>query len=65
MLYPSVDNLLTKVNSKYRLVHATSKRAKMLSEGAEPLVEDYVSKKEIGIALEEINENLVIVKQEA
>jgi len=62
MLYPSVDKLLTKVNSKYRLVHAVSMRAKMLTEGNEPLVEDHKSNKEIGIALEEINEDLVIVK---
>jgi len=63
MLYPSVDKLLTKVNSKYRLVHAISKRAHMIQDGDEILVEDFKSAKEIGIALEEINEDLVIVKQ--
>jgi DNA-directed RNA polymerase subunit omega len=58
-----VDKLLTKVNSKYRLVHAISKRAHMISEGDAPLLDDYKSAKEIGIALEEIYNDLVKLKQ--
>ena len=51
--YPSIDNLLTKIDSKYKLAYASAKRAKIIKE------EDYVSidakcSKPVGIALEEI-----------
>ncbi|MDP9728427.1 DNA-directed RNA polymerase subunit omega [Alicyclobacillus tolerans] len=32
MLYPSIDKLLTKVDSKYALVVATAKRARKLQD---------------------------------
>ena len=34
---PSVTDLLTKVNNRFELVIATSKRARQLSEGEEPM----------------------------
>jgi len=51
--YPSIDDLLTKIDSKYKLAYASSKRAKIIKE------EEYVSvdpkcSKPVGVALEEI-----------
>lgn len=51
--YPSIDNLLTKIDSKYKLAYASAKRAKIIKE------EEYVSvtpksSKPVGVALEEI-----------
>ena len=40
--YPSIDNLLTKIDSKYKLAYASAKRAKILKE------DDYTS---IGISI--------------
>lgn len=61
MIYPSIDNLLKKIESKFLLVNLVSKRAKEMREtGHYQMKEkDYHSKKEIGRALEEINENLI------
>ena len=51
--YPSIDDLLTQIDSKYKLAYASSKRAKIIKE------EEYVSvdpkcSKPVGQALEEI-----------
>lgn len=55
MLYPSIDSLLTKIDSKYSLVTIASKRARKLQLNEEaPLYEKYVSHKFVGKALEEI-----------
>jgi len=56
--YPSIDKLLTKIDSKYKLAYASAKRAKIIKE------EEYVSidpicSKPVGIALEEILEGKV------
>lgn len=56
--YPSIDNLLTKIDSKYKLAYASAKRAKIIKE------EEYTSivpksSKPVGIALEEILEGKV------
>lgn len=53
MRYPSIDDLLEVVDSKYKLVIASSKRAKEISDGANLLVktECYLP---VGQALEEI-----------
>lgn len=53
MIYPSIDELMTKVDSKYTLVVAAAKRARMLNEEHPPLVKSN-STKEVSIALEEI-----------
>lgn len=53
MIYPSIDVLITKVDSKYTLVIAAAKRARMLNEGAPRLlVSDSI--KDVSVALEEI-----------
>lgn len=60
MLYPPIDSLLEKIDSKYSLVSVASKRARaMKAEHLEPLVEDAQSHKNVGKALEEINEGLL------
>ncbi len=51
--YPSIDALLEKIPSKYKLVYAASKVARVLEE-ANVEVEDASSEKNIGVALEEI-----------
>lgn len=63
MRYPSIDKLLDKVDSKYKLVYAASKVARILEE--EKLeVEDAKCVKSIGIALEEIIDGKVKVEFE-
>ncbi|WP_216828040.1 DNA-directed RNA polymerase subunit omega [Alkalihalobacterium elongatum] len=56
MLYPSIDSLLDKLDSKYTLVTVSSKRAREIKEDAKrgPLVVKPVSHKPVGVALEEI-----------
>lgn len=50
---PSLDHLLTKVDSKYTLVVATAKRGRQLMDGAEPMVES-TSNKPVSISLQEL-----------
>ena len=67
MLYPSIDKLLTVVDSKYMLVHVASKRSKQMLEynHFQMKEEDYQNKKEIGRALEEVDNGMVtIIKKE-
>jgi DNA-directed RNA polymerase subunit omega len=54
MLYPSIDDLANKTESKYLLVAAAAKRARTLRDEGNPLVENPKSHKFVGIALEEI-----------
>lgn len=63
MLYPSIDKILTKVDSKYLLVHVISQRSKQMLEHNhfQMKEEDYQNKKELGRALEEIEHDLVKV----
>ncbi len=51
--YPSIDNLLTKIDSKYKLAYAAAKRAKIIKE-EEYVAVDPKCSKPVGIALEEI-----------
>ena len=64
MLYPSIDKLLNIVDSKYILVHASSKRCKQMLENRhyQMKMSDYVNKKELGRALEEIEKCLVKIQ---
>jgi DNA-directed RNA polymerase subunit omega len=54
MLYPSIDKLLDKVDSKYSLVVAAAKRARMLRDGAKTEIIHQASHKNVGLALEEL-----------
>lgn len=58
MIYPSLDSLLKKVDSKYTLVVMTSRRARELVAGERPMV-SCESNKAVTIALEEIAANRV------
>jgi DNA-directed RNA polymerase subunit omega len=58
MINPSIVDLLKKVNSRYTLVTMTSKRARQLIEGKEPLM-DIDSTKPVTIAINEINDGLL------
>ena len=66
MIYPSIDKLLNVVDSKYRLVHLAALRSDDIRENnnLQKNEEDYVSKKNIGRALEEVADNLIIIKQQ-
>lgn len=64
MIYPSIDALLQKIPSKYLLVNIASKRARKMDEtGYFQMKEsEYKSSKNIGKALEEINNGLIHIK---
>lgn len=59
MLFPSIDELMKKVDSKYTLVAAASKRARMLSGGTESELIRPTSYKNVGVALEEIYHDMI------
>jgi DNA-directed RNA polymerase subunit omega len=53
MIYPSIDKLLTKVDSKYTLVIAAAKRGRQLRNGSKKTIEKTYSK-DVSTALHEI-----------
>ncbi|QKG84684.1 DNA-directed RNA polymerase subunit omega [Kroppenstedtia pulmonis] len=59
MLYPSIDRLMSKADSKYTLVILAAKRARHLLDGATPELEAR-SNKNVGVALEEIAQDLLV-----
>lgn len=59
MLYPSIDEMMTKVDSKYSLVVAAARRARQLREGGKTDVKLPKSHKFVGVALEEIYEDRI------
>ena len=64
MLEPSIDSLQEKVNSKYVLVTLAAKRARQLLETKKPLIDNPKSKKYVGIALEEIDAEKILIKED-
>lgn len=54
MLYPSIDELLEKVPSKYSLIILASKRAHEIRMYDNGDLEEYQSVKAVGQALEEV-----------
>ncbi|WP_010649405.1 DNA-directed RNA polymerase subunit omega [Oceanobacillus massiliensis] len=54
MLEPSIDALQEKIKSKYTLVTLSSRRARILSETDDLMIEHPKSHKYVGKALEEI-----------
>lgn len=58
MIYPSLDVLVTKVDSKYTLVVLAAKRAREIMDGANTLV-DSKSNKQVTIALEEVAQDKI------
>ncbi|GGA21825.1 DNA-directed RNA polymerase subunit omega [Paenibacillus physcomitrellae] len=64
MLYPSIDKMLEKVDSKYSLVVAASRRARQLREGEKSELKGPKSHKQVGVALEEIYGDFVKIKRD-
>ena len=58
MINPSIMDLLQKVDDRYSLVMVTSKRARQIINGSEPMVATK-SKKALTIAINEVNEGEV------
>lgn len=65
MIYPSIDKLLTIVDSKYILVHVAAERSKQMINNKHFQMKDenYVSKKEIGRSLEEVEKGLIEIRR--
>ena len=66
MIYPSIDKLLSKVGSKFLLVNLVAKRVKEMEKenNYQMKINTYVSKKNIGRALEEVSKNLIHIKED-
>ena len=62
MIYPSLDLLVTKVDSKYTLVVLAAKRARELMNGDVPLMECR-SNKPVTVALEEVSAGRIVFER--
>ena len=62
MLYPSINKIRTKVDSRYTLVILAAKRARDLIEGMPKLTEADVEKP-VSIAANEIAEDLITYRE--
>jgi DNA-directed RNA polymerase subunit omega len=71
---PPIDSLLTKTDSKYRLVLYSAKRARQINayysqlgegllEYVGPLVPTHVQEKSLSVALREVNEGMLTFEQ--
>ena len=56
--YPSIDDLLNNIDSKYKLAYASALRAKIIKEKDDVTIDSKCSKP-VGVALEEIQEKKV------
>lgn len=65
MLDPSIDSLMRKIDSKYSLVSVAAKRARQLQLVYNPKLGKYVSYKNVGKALEEIDAEVLHFRTEA
>lgn len=65
MIYPSIDKILNSVESKYILVHVASRRSKQMQETGHYQMKEseYVSKRELGRALEEVEKGLIQIEK--
>ena len=65
MIYPYIDKLLNFIDSKYTLVHVAAKRSRQIKKDdfLQMPVRKYKSSKNIGKALEEVAEELIMVKK--
>lgn len=64
MLYPSIDSLLNKIDSKYSLVSVAAKRARHMQIHDDQRIAKPVSYKSVGKALEEINAGILTYSHE-
>lgn len=60
MLYPSMAELLEKVDSRYMLVNVIAKRAREISSEAEE-TKDYLDEKSVSLAIKEIADGRITV----
>ena len=68
LIYPSIDRLLEKIDSKYSLATLASKRAHDFEEANAPnreLLEEYQSISNVGKALEEIASGDLVIDPES
>lgn len=63
MVKPTVNELLEKIDDRYKLVVVTSKRARQLSEGAKPLT-DKEEESMVTLAAQEIAEGKVVIEDD-
>ncbi len=56
--YPSIDELLTNIDSKYKLAYAAAMRAKIIRDKDDVTI-DYKCSKPVGVALEEIQQGKI------
>jgi len=63
MIYPSIDKLLNIVSSKYELIHVIAMRSKQMHsyKNYQLNERDYKSSKNIGRAMEELENGLIKV----
>lgn len=61
-MYPSVNELTKKADSRYTLVMLASKRARQLVDGAKPYI-DTDSNKPVSIAIEEIRQDKITYRR--
>ncbi|MDR0405796.1 MAG: DNA-directed RNA polymerase subunit omega [Clostridiales bacterium] len=59
MIYPAINDLMNKVDSRYSLVVATAKRARELVNGSDPLV-GAATNKPVSLAVMEIYEGKIL-----
>lgn len=62
LLYPAIDELKTKVDSKYTLVMLTAKRARDIIDG-KPMLALNDTNKPLSVAATEVSENLISYKR--
>ncbi len=62
---PSLDDLLDKVDNKFKLVTLAMKRARQINDGRPAFMEESNAARPVSIALQEINERTVYVKERA
>ncbi|QFT88815.1 DNA-directed RNA polymerase subunit omega [Bacillus sp. THAF10] len=62
MLYPSIDSLMQKLDSKYTLVTVSARRAREMQQQNDQMIEKTASFKCVGKALEEIDAGLLTAK---
>jgi DNA-directed RNA polymerase subunit omega len=64
MLYPSINEIRKKADSRYTLVILAAKRARDIVDGKPPLVEEYDLERPVSIAAQEIAEDYITYKRE-
>jgi len=65
MIYPSIDKILTIVDSKYALVYVAAERSRQMkkTDYYQKPIKEYKSKKGIGRALEEVYDGLIHIEK--